>query len=403
MEKELNDLFTKARQTPKETNIQEVYQWMGYSSFATLLTIFLLKIKKVFILKTLVMVSTIFTVASIATLAFIYSGDEQPSANPNQVASFVEVEQRVNDSAVLKNQRPQTDRANPIESDIPSPSPTQNPSPLPPEIDRLPQVAAEEIAATPEQVVEPQEPGANLLSGTFLLGAVEEVGSFTKIVISGALDVSLIQGSSCSVKASKWPNGNSRVKVENKNGVLYLSNGNAGPRHGRNHNDGDNEHDEDHDHDGAWAEEGDDDLDGYEVVVTFVVLEELTTSGASDIESDGSFNLDRFVLKSSGASDIELKLTANSVEVNSSGASDIEITGTTDELKVENSGASDIDLDKLKAKKVKVYCSGAANTCVYASESIDAKVSGVSSVCYAGNPSEERADVSKMSSFTKHR
>jgi len=98
-----------------------------------------------------------------------------------------------------------------------------------------------------------------------------------------------------------------------------------------------------------------------------------------------------------GASDFTLTGVRNealSVEV--PGASRFRAQGETGRLEVNLAGAGLIDAEGLRARDVKASCSGAGTISVYASESLDASVSGVGSISYAGNPSTVNRNVSGL-------
>ncbi|MCP4574037.1 MAG: DUF2807 domain-containing protein [bacterium] len=85
-----------------------------------------------------------------------------------------------------------------------------------------------------------------------------------------------------------------------------------------------------------------------------------------------------------------------------SGAADLDIDGEVDELEIQISGAGDLDARSLKAKHVKVRISGAGNGELYASESIDARISGAGSLDYWGSPEKEKTKVSGVGSIDSH-
>lgn len=78
------------------------------------------------------------------------------------------------------------------------------------------------------------------------------------------------------------------------------------------------------------------------------------------------------------------------------GAGNIEVSGKTTRLEAEVSGAGDIRGFDLVAKHSRLRVSGAGNIKATATESVIARVSGVSKIKIAGNPSERDTDVSGM-------
>lgn len=102
-------------------------------------------------------------------------------------------------------------------------------------------------------------------------------------------------------------------------------------------------------------------------------------------------------IKASGAGKFhitDLKNDAFTVETN--GATALTAAGQTKSVEIRNTGAGKIDTDGLHAQKAKVDISGAASVDVYASEQLDASVSGVGRVSYSGNPKTVNKNVSGM-------
>ena len=73
----------------------------------------------------------------------------------------------------------------------------------------------------------------------------------------------------------------------------------------------------------------------------------------------------------------------------------------TGQLEVSLAGAGLIDAEALRARSVRASCSGAGSISVYATESLDATVSGVGVVNYAGNPATVNRNVSGLGKVNK--
>jgi hypothetical protein len=82
-----------------------------------------------------------------------------------------------------------------------------------------------------------------------------------------------------------------------------------------------------------------------------------------------------------------------------SGAGSLKMDGEVDELEIRVSGAGDADTRDLKAKHVDISVSGAGDAKVYAGESIKARVSGVGSIHYYGDPEKKSTKVSGIGSI----
>lgn len=131
------------------------------------------------------------------------------------------------------------------------------------------------------------------------------------------------------------------------------------------------------------------------------------------ITSEKSFNVKKAIklrvttgnlegVSSSGASKITLDGVKNEqLVIETSGASKIDAAGETKTLEIESSGASKVDVRDLRAARVKVSLSGAGHANVYASEEVNADVSGAASVTYYGEPKVVNKSVSGAGSINK--
>jgi hypothetical protein len=107
-------------------------------------------------------------------------------------------------------------------------------------------------------------------------------------------------------------------------------------------------------------------------------------------------------ISSSGASSFRVIDVKNEkMKVDASGASSFDIAGETVALDLDLSGATKIDTERLRAERVRISLSGAGKAKVFASEELDADVSGAGSVTYAGNPKKVNKKVSGVGSVSK--
>ena len=79
-------------------------------------------------------------------------------------------------------------------------------------------------------------------------------------------------------------------------------------------------------------------------------------------------------------------INAKAFELFTSGIANITLSGQANEVLARISGAGTIDASNLKANDVSVNISGSGNVSVFASNRLDAKISGSGDVVYAGNP-----------------
>lgn len=107
-------------------------------------------------------------------------------------------------------------------------------------------------------------------------------------------------------------------------------------------------------------------------------------------------------IESSGACDFYIDgINSEHFKVNASGASDLTLKGNCDKFYISLSGAGNVKARDFIAKNVKVDISGASDADVFASESLDAEVSGVGSVNYYGNPDKVSSDISGVGSINR--
>lgn len=102
----------------------------------------------------------------------------------------------------------------------------------------------------------------------------------------------------------------------------------------------------------------------------------------------------------SGAAEVDIAgFQGQDFEFRLSGAAELEMDGDVDQLDIQVSGAGEIDTRDLQARRVKVRISGAGNANITATESLDAKVSGVGNISYWGDPQEKKTSVSGLGSI----
>lgn len=107
-------------------------------------------------------------------------------------------------------------------------------------------------------------------------------------------------------------------------------------------------------------------------------------------------------LESSGACDVYVEsISGDKFTLDLSGAGSVEVNGKVDRLDVDISGAASVNAKNLKARDTRVSLSGASSADVYASEFIDASVSGVGTINYYGNPKDVKSDISGIGSIHK--
>lgn len=169
-----------------------------------------------------------------------------------------------------------------------------------------------------------------------------ELRDFDRIEVAGVYDLDVNVGPEFSVVISGPETEMSRVEASVKNGVLVL--------------------------DQTKHERGLKKLrrEGVSAAISLPALAALEVSGVVDGEVEG--------------------VSADNFSVDLSGVGDLEISGACASLEARVSGVGDLDAENLECKNVKVVVSGVGDATVFASESVEASISGMGKIDVYGSP-----------------
>jgi len=191
-----------------------------------------------------------------------------------------------------------------------------------------------------------------------------KISGFHAIASSGSFDVVLRQGSSESVKVEADADVINEIVTEVKNGILMIHSKNS---HGWNSGN-------------FWNNRK---------TTIYVIAKDLNSiglSGSGDLKIQDQFNANSLQLKLSGSGDFQGKVNVKTLEAAISGSGDFNIGGRADESTVSISGSGDFDASNLMTKSTAIRVSGSGDANIYASEKIDASVSGSGDIHYGGHP-----------------
>lgn len=111
-------------------------------------------------------------------------------------------------------------------------------------------------------------------------------------------------------------------------------------------------------------------------------------------------SLDAIRLSGSGVVIVDgLHATTFTVDVPGSGV--LSVSGTADRLDATVGGSGDVELQDLIAHDATAVVAGSGRLLVYASGSLDARVSGVGAIFYGGNPSKVAQSITGTGSIAK--
>ncbi|HZG23666.1 MAG TPA: head GIN domain-containing protein [Chitinophagaceae bacterium] len=142
--------------------------------------------------------------------------------------------------------------------------------------------------------------------------------------------------------------------------------------------------------------------DEMKVYVTSPVFKSIDVSGACDILGQTKIDQrERMNLHVSGAGQINMNVHTPEVEAQISGSGTVRLKGETKKFDLGLSGAAKALCYDLLSENTRVDISGAGDAEVYASEKLDAEVSGAGNVSYKGDAPEVNQKVSGAGSVNK--
>jgi hypothetical protein len=130
-------------------------------------------------------------------------------------------------------------------------------------------------------------------------------------------------------------------------------------------------------------------------------IEEIEASGAVELTSEGRINANNLKLNFSGASRVDLDLSAAEVKTEASGATEINLKGQAAAHIVNLSGVGKLHALDFVVGIYKIETSGSANCEINVLKSLATNTSGISNIEYRGNPSQIKENKSGASTLKK--
>lgn len=211
-----------------------------------------------------------------------------------------------------------------------------------------------------------------VVSGFSQQSETRNVGSFKGIKAAEAIDVYLKKGDKESVRVEATGVSVSEVITEIAGSYLKI-----------------------HMDDGNYRNKN------VKVYVTYVNIDKISVSSASNVFSDGVIKSTSMDLSASSAGSIEISLESEDVSVDASSAGDIVLAGKARRLEVEASSAGDIDAYNLECEAVNANVSSAGSVKITVTKELDAHASSGGSIRYRGNPGRSNTNSSSGGSVKK--
>jgi len=140
-----------------------------------------------------------------------------------------------------------------------------------------------------------------------------------------------------------------------------------------------------------------------QVEIEMPEIDSLRLSGATSGIIEDFSSSEPFVVELSGASSLEMgDMNVGDFEVEVSGASTLTAEGSGNDLVSIVEGASNLDLTDFPVHNSELIVSGASQATVNMNGTLDATVSGASTVYYIGEPTMGNIDISDTSTIIQH-
>jgi Putative auto-transporter adhesin, head GIN domain len=137
------------------------------------------------------------------------------------------------------------------------------------------------------------------------------------------------------------------------------------------------------------------------VYVTYVTLEKISSSSASNVFSEDQIKSKSMEISASSAASIEIKIESDNISVEASSAGNVVLEGKAKSISVEASSAGDINAYNLEAETVRVSVSSGGTAKVNVTKNLTADASSGGNVRYRGNPTNTITNSSSGGSVKK--
>jgi len=189
---------------------------------------------------------------------------------------------------------------------------------------------------------------------------------FTSIQLSASYDVYISQGSTESVRVEAPGKAINKILTEVQGGTLKIySKSQSGW--------------------GNWFS-GDDGK--MAVYVTVRDINGVFVSGSGNVYFKNGIKANNLKIRVSGSGDVLGKIDAKIFEVGISGSGDIKLSGKAEIVNASVSGSGDYSARGLYTLNTAIRVSGSGDASVYATQKIDASVSGSGDIRYGGSPKQ---------------
>jgi len=133
---------------------------------------------------------------------------------------------------------------------------------------------------------------------------------------------------------------------------------------------------------------------GSKIHVYTAKLNDFILGGTASVTLNNTLKDSLFSIKSAGAASFTGKVNVANAEIELAGASSVELTGTATAASLDLSGASNLTSYDFKVNNLTVDMNGLSKASLTCSKRLEGRISGISKLIYAGNPSVQTVKTS---------
>jgi hypothetical protein len=137
------------------------------------------------------------------------------------------------------------------------------------------------------------------------------------------------------------------------------------------------------------------------VYVTYVELDKISASSASNVFSEGAIKASSMDVHASSAANIEISLEADRVQVHASSAGDVILEGKAKSIDAEASSAGEVDAYNFVTDTADASASSAGSIKLNVSQELEGHASSGGSIRYRGNPTKTNTNSSSGGSVKR--
>jgi len=129
------------------------------------------------------------------------------------------------------------------------------------------------------------------------------------------------------------------------------------------------------------------------ITINYLVLKDIRAMGAALIKNEETIVSENLEIGMEGAGAIDLMINSDKLTVVLSGAGVISLAGEVREQELNLMGAGKLEALDLESKECEVSVSGLGSAEVYVTEKLNAKIEGVGSIKYGGDPKDLNTEI----------